>query len=168
MTKYSTEFKVKVVKAYFNCDGSFECLAKKFNIANFSAIKRWVDLTREQGYSSLQVSHRRNNYTADFKLKVVTYYRTHEVGGEKVAAKFKLHPSQVYSWYRRYHEEGIIVLCSKPKGLPVRDMNKQKNKRNLNQLSMTKEEQYKQEIADLQAKLAYAKMENDILKNYKP
>ena len=164
MTKYSTEFKVKVVKAYFNGDGSFEYLAKKFNMANSSAIKRWVDLTREQGYSSLQVSHRRNNYTADFKLKVVTYYRTHEVGGEKVAAKFKLHPSQVYSWYRRYQKEGIIGLRPKPKSRPVRDMNKQKNKRNLNQLSMTKEEQYKQKIADLQAKLAYAKMENDILK----
>ena len=40
MTKYSTELKVKVVKAYFNGDGSFEYLAKKFNMANSSAIKR--------------------------------------------------------------------------------------------------------------------------------
>ena len=164
MTKYSTEFKVKVVKAYFNGDGSFECLAKKFNIANFSAIKRWVDLTREQGYSSLQVSHRRNNYTADFKLKVVTYYRTHEVGGEKVAAKFKLHPSQVYSWYRRYQKEGIVGLRPRPKGRPRKTMNKRKKKQDKVSLTPTKEEQYQQEIADLKAKLAYAKMENDILK----
>ena len=105
MTRYSTEFKVTVVKAFLNGEGGFRYLAKKFNVARHSSIEQWVELVKEQGYMALHTSHRKINYSIDFKLSVITYYQTHEVGVLKVAAKFKLSPSQVYSWYYKYKKE---------------------------------------------------------------
>ena len=144
MVKYSTQFKIKVVQEYLLGNTSYNILCKKY------------------GISDPIVIHTKQNYSINFKLKVITYYCTHDVGFNKVAAHFNLNHSQVYSWYRIYQKEGIVGLW--PKGRPRKNMNKRKKKQNQPLLTPTKEEQYQQEITDLKAQLAYAKMENDILK----
>ncbi len=111
------------------------------------------------------MKHSKRTYSIDFKLKVVTYYWSHEVGTALVAAHFNLSRSLVYSWYRSYQKEGIVGLRPKAKGRPRKTMNKRKTNKINNRLTPTKEGKYQQEIADLKAQLAYQKMENDILKN---
>lgn len=164
MAKYSTQFKIKVVQEYLLGNTSYNILCKKYGISSPIVIREWTELAKSHGLESLKVKHPKQSYSINFKLKVVTYYRTHDVGVNKVAAHFNLSHSQVYSWYRIYQKEGIIGLRPKPKGRPRKNMNKRKKKQNQPLLTPTKEEQYQQEIADLKAKLAYAKMENDILK----
>ena len=161
MSKYSTQFKLQVVQEYQRGDISQRKLCKKYGISSCAIVKGWIDLVNQHGLKSLKVKNKKSVYSTEFKLHVVNYYRTHELGSSKVAAYFDLNKSQVYSWYRRYQKEGIVGLRPRPKGRPRKIMNKRKKKQSL---TPTKEEQYQQEIADLKAKLAYAKMENDILK----
>lgn len=164
MTKYSTQFKIKVVQEYQKGGISLQDLCDKYAISDHSVVKQWNDLVIQQGFESLKVKKTKATYTTKFKLRVVNYYRTHELGASKVAAKFNLNPTQVYLWYRRYQKEGIVGLRPKAKGRPRKTMNKRTNHSKKSPLAPTKEEQYQQEIADLKAELAYAKMENDILK----
>lgn len=164
MTKYSIQFKVKVVQEYLNGGISCRNVCKKYGIPSKSTLVRWVDLARIQGLEALKIRHNYTKYSTEFKLAVVTCYRSHEWGANKVAASFNLTPSLVYSWYRRYQKEGIVGLRPKVKGQSSKNMNKKKTKPIKTNLTATKEEKYQQEIAELKAKLAYAKMENDILK----
>lgn len=164
MSKYSTQFKLQVVQEYQRGGISQRNLCKKYGIPSRAIVKGWIDLVNQHGFNSLKVKNKKSVYSTEFKLHVVNYYRTHELGSSKVAAYFNLDKSQVYSWYRRYQKEGIVGLRPKPKGRPRKTMNKRKRNHDKVSLTPTKEEQYQQEIADLKAKLAYAKMENDILK----
>lgn len=164
MVKYSTQFKIKVVQEYLLGNTSYNILCKKYGISDPIVIREWIELAKSHGFAFLKVKHTKQNYSINFKLKVITYYCTHDVGFNKVAAHFNLNHSQVYSWYRIYQKEGIVGLWPKPKGRPRKNMNKRKKKQNQPLLTPTKEEQYQQEITDLKAQLAYAKMENDILK----
>ena len=42
LAKYSFEFKMKVVEEYQVGKGSYEVLAKKHNIPDFSIVRQWV------------------------------------------------------------------------------------------------------------------------------
>ncbi|WP_271901758.1 helix-turn-helix domain-containing protein [Limosilactobacillus reuteri] len=79
-----------------------------------------------------------------------------------MAAKFNIERSLVYSWYRKYKNEGIVGLRTKAKGRPRKTMNNKKVKRS--SLTPTEKEQYQQTIADLKAQLAHERMKNEILK----
>ncbi|MEK1455076.1 helix-turn-helix domain-containing protein [Limosilactobacillus fermentum] len=50
----------------------------------------------------------------------------HELSTVQVAVKFNLNRSQVYSWYRKYKNEGIVGLRPKLIGRPTKAMNKRK------------------------------------------
>lgn len=55
MTKYSTKFKVQIVKAYLDGEGGFSYLAKKFGLSSSYNLRKWVDLVKEQGFQALQL-----------------------------------------------------------------------------------------------------------------
>ena len=159
--KYSTKLKIQIVQDYLTGKYSYLALAKKYNIPDKDEIRRWVARVKHNGYQGLLHKGKRT-YSLNFKLEVVKYYMTHQVGFTEVAGKYNINYSQAYSWYRIYKNEGIVGLRPKPKGRPVKHMNKHKKK--IKQLTPTKEEEYKQKIADLEAQVAYQNMELDILK----
>ena len=47
--KYSAEFKLKVVKEYLNCEGSFRYLAKKYCLKDKTQLQVWVRKYKEKG-----------------------------------------------------------------------------------------------------------------------
>ena len=49
MSKYNTEFKMKVVKEYLEGNVSYKDLAKKYSIPDKSNIRRWVNVYESQG-----------------------------------------------------------------------------------------------------------------------
>ena len=53
MAKYSTELKMKVLKAYQNNEGGYEFLAKKHGISNKSIVRRWINAFNSQGYEGV-------------------------------------------------------------------------------------------------------------------
>ena len=74
MAKYSYEFKLKVVQAYLNGEGSYDYLSKKNNIPTSAILKRWVATYKEFGKEGLKRSRKNNNYSFQFKLSVVDLY----------------------------------------------------------------------------------------------
>ena len=68
MAKYSTEFKMKLVKEYLEGKIGYRELAKKYNIPNKRAIQTWVSAYKTQGYDGLKVSRRNNNYSLEYQI----------------------------------------------------------------------------------------------------
>ncbi|WP_271901755.1 transposase [Limosilactobacillus reuteri] len=73
MTKYSSEFKVKLVREWAT-DGliSYQ-LAKKYHLSHYY-IQYWIEQARLQGITSLQHRRVKRTFSADFKLSVINYY----------------------------------------------------------------------------------------------
>lgn len=74
MTKYSKEFKAKVVKEYLTGRISYTGLATKYEISATSMIATWVNLVEAKGFKALKIKHRKANYFIEYKLKVIDYY----------------------------------------------------------------------------------------------
>ncbi|WP_363305163.1 transposase [Companilactobacillus sp.] len=79
MTKYSYQFKLKVVKEYQEGRTSYSDLSEKYSMDK-SIIRGWVRHFKMNVPSGLNVRRSYFNYTQDFKLSVVGYYQTHDVG----------------------------------------------------------------------------------------
>ncbi|WP_434533637.1 transposase, partial [Apilactobacillus micheneri] len=85
---------------------SINGLSKKYNI-NRSVIRRWAVLARDQGLMALKVKHTKHNYSIEFKLNVIKYYLTHDLGMNQVASKFNVNPSQVLVWTNTFNKLGL-------------------------------------------------------------
>ena len=49
MTKYSTEFKMKIVQEYLNKEGRYKNLTDKYRLSDHSVVRRWVNSYKTQG-----------------------------------------------------------------------------------------------------------------------
>ncbi|MCO6544094.1 MAG: transposase [Lactobacillus sp.] len=61
MTKYSAEFKAKVVQEYLTGRISYQGLATKYEISSKSMIMAWVNLVKAKGFKALKIKHRKAN-----------------------------------------------------------------------------------------------------------
>ena len=179
MTKYKTEFKIKVVKEYLEGNIGYKDLAKKYSIPDNSTIRRWVNAYESQGYDGLKVSRSNNNYSLDFKLNVVDLYLTGEMSYQNLANEFKINNlSMIARWVKEFREEGIEGLKPKKRGkpsiMPNTDKNKDlKNKRNktkkeLSELEKLREENYylQMEVEILKKKIQFSQMTQEEIDRY--
>lgn len=162
MTKYNSEFKVKVVSIYLKGGVGYRDLCRRFGIPSRKTIRTWVNQARAHGIESLKVKHTRADYSQTFKIAVVEYVHTHQISRAQTAAHFGISPYQVSSWDRIVREQGVAGLRSKRKGKPT--MGKHKQIKPIKKLEPTQEEKYKQEILELKSKLHEAELDRDILK----
>ena len=163
MAKYSTEFKIKVVRAYLNNEGSYGYLSKKYGVSDRTIIRRWVNAYKSQGCEGLKVKRENTQYSFEFKKNVVNLYLKGEMSYQTLANQLKINnPSLIARWVIDFRNQGIEGLKSKKRGRPS-SMAKDKNK----EKEQVKKEYSKQEIdeiADLKDKLYWAQMEIDFLK----
>lgn len=61
MTKYSYEFKKKVVQAYLNNEGGYTFLSKKYGVPAESNIKKWISNYQKFGDEGLMRSRKQKN-----------------------------------------------------------------------------------------------------------
>ena len=163
MAKYSTEFKMKLVKEYLEGNVSYKYLAKKYSIPDKSNVRRWVNAYESQGYDGLKVSRTNNNYSLDFKLNVVNLYLTGEMSYQSLANELKIsNPAIITRWVNDFRKQGIEGLKPKKRGRPS-SMTKDKNK-NKEQVKKEYSKEEIDEIAELKDKLYWAQMEIDFLK----
>ena len=128
MAKYSTEFKIKVVRAYLNNEGGYKFLAKKYGVSDKSTIRNWVKSYNSQEYEGLKVSRKNNNYSFEFKKNVVKLYLTGEISYQELAIQFKINtPSLIARWVIDFRNKGLDGLKPKKRGRPS-GMTKDKNK----------------------------------------
>ena len=119
MAKYSTEFKMKVVKAYLNNEGGYVSLAKKYQISNKSIVKSWIDNFKLKGYEGLKSSRKNKCYSFKFKQNIVKLYLTGEMSYRDLANQFKIsNHSMIVSWVNDFRNQGLDGLKPKKRGRP--------------------------------------------------
>ena len=116
MSKYSTQFKLAVVRHYLQFGGVRQA-AKRFEISS-ADIRKWTLAYQAHGLSSLQ-RRSSQHYTIEFKLAVLQYMKDHLASARPTAAHFNIaSASSITVWRRLYNEGGIEALQLKPKGRP--------------------------------------------------
>ena len=117
MAKYSYEFKMKVVQAYLNGEGSYEHLAKKYNLSDKHPLRIWVSVYKEFGKEGLMRSRKNNNYSFQFKLSVVELYISSDVSYRELALSQGINnPSLITRWVNDFRIAGPDALRPKKKG----------------------------------------------------
>ena len=129
MAKYSFEFKLKVVNAYLNGEGSYEYLTRKYGVSTDSKIFEWVHAYREFGKEGLLRSRQKKNYSFQFKLSVVELYLSNEVSYQELALSQGINnPSLITRWVNDFRIAGPDALRPKKKGrkktLDIREFKK--------------------------------------------
>jgi transposase len=115
MSKYSKQFKLKVVKEFLK-SGGLKRVAYLFKISH-SQVRNWILAHRLHGIAGL--NPKPVHHTAPFKMQVLQYIDLHQVSLHYAAAHFNIpSPSTVWMWQKLYNEGGIAALQSKPKGRP--------------------------------------------------
>ena len=164
MTKYSSELKIQVASAYLNGRGSYNGLSKKYNITP-SIIRTWVNTAELNGLESLKVKRTKRKYSVDFKLDVVSYYLKSDEGVRRVAARFNISPSQVYSWTKKFQQDGPESLLPVKKGRPAKMPKKSKKvKRNKQTETLTDKQKYEAILQEKDAKIKELELELIIAK----
>ena len=175
MAKYSTEFKMKVVKEYLETSISYKSLSGKYCIPSEIVVKRWVNAYKSQGYEGLKVKRENKQYTLEFKSNVVNLYLTGEMSYQSLANELKINnPSMIARWVIDFREKGIEGLKSKKRGRPTKMSKSPKKSKdakvessakitNLENDSLT-QAQLKEKIKKLEEKNYWLQLENDAIK----
>ena len=152
MSKYSSEFKLEVIKYYLENNVGYQTAADHFGIA-YSPILRWVRKYKENGYVGL-MKNQRSSYSGNFKQNVVEYMHENHLSCHETAIHFNLAGDYVVSkWERIYYEEGPQGLYIERRGRS-KNMSSKPRKKNLN----------KEVEEDLIAENQRLRMENEYLK----
>ena len=175
MAKYSTEFKIKIVKEYLESNISYQNLSDKYSLPDKILIRTWVNAYKSQGYEGLKVKRKNTQYTLEFKLNVVNLYLTGEMSYQSLANELKINnPSMIARWVIDFREKGIEGLKSKKRGRPSKmskSPKKSKDTKIESSAQLTKKEdnslneaQLKEKIKKLEEKNYWLQLENDAIK----
>ena len=126
MSKYSVEFKVKLVKEYLDGkSGSSNIIAQNHNIHD-STLENCINWYEASGVEGLNKKLSNKTYTGEFKLSVIQYRKINETSLRETADKFCLtNAFMISSCEKAYRERDLHGLNSR-KGLPPKDMDKNK------------------------------------------
>ena len=152
MSKYSLEFKLKVVKYCIEEHHGMGDAAKKFGIPSRTPIKEWIRKYKEHGVEGL-LKHLNSSYSGDFKQSVVEYMHNNHLSATETATHFRVQTPVVLRWERIYYEEGPQALYQERRGRSKNMSSKPRKKK----LSKEVEE-------DLIAENQRLRMENEYLK----
>ena len=117
MAKYSFEFKKEVVNSYLNGEGSFEFVAKKYEIPTCTNVKTWVRNYKNFGDEGLFRSRKNELYSFEYKLHVVELYLSSEISYQDLALQEGItNPSMIVNWVNRFRVAGPDALRPRKKG----------------------------------------------------
>lgn len=152
MSKYSSEFKLEVVKYYLENNVGYRATADHFGIA-YSPVMRWIRKYKENGCKGL-MKNLKASYSGEFKQNVIEYMHENHLSCQETAFHFNLAGDYVVSkWERIYYEEG-------PQGLYI-----ERRGRSKNMSSKPKKKKLNKEVEeDLIAEVQHLRMENEYLK----
>ncbi|MEI2356271.1 helix-turn-helix domain-containing protein [Mesobacillus zeae] len=159
MAKYSEPFKLKVVKEYLDGPLGSRLLARKYGIKSHKQLLNWVQVYKELGAASLARTKKKEAYTVQFKLDVLSFMKRTGASLTETALEFGLtNPPMISSWKKRLLEGGAEAL-SRPRGRPSMK-NKTKNekaKHPQKKNEMTREQKLERENELLRLEVEYLK-----------
>ena len=117
MSKYSFEFKKKVVKAYLSGEGGSKYLSKTYGVPSRRSIEEWVHNYQEFGDEGLIRSRMKQTYSFEKKLSVVELYLSSEISYQDLALQEGItNPSMIVNWVNRFRVAGPEALRPQKKG----------------------------------------------------
>lgn len=162
MTKYSFEFKLKVVHDYLSGIGGYRLLSAKYGLSNHEIIHKWVNAYKEFGVEGLRRKRQNKTYDSNFKLNAVNLYLTSEKSYREVANQLSLNnPSLITRWVRDYRQKGELAFESNPRGRPRKEGTVAHSKVNKPKKELSKLER---QLAETQKELLSLRVENEYLK----
>ena len=117
MSKYSFEFKKKVVNAYINGEGGYHYLSEVYGIPSQNNIEKWVHNYQVFGDDGLLRSRKNEKYSFEKKLSVVELYLSSEISYQDLALQEGItNPSIIVNWVNRFRVAGPDALRPRKKG----------------------------------------------------
>ena len=153
MSKYSKQFKLKVVKEFLK-SGGLKRVSHLFEISH-SDVRKWVLAYQAHGHSDLTPSFQR--YSPDFKVQVLQHMAAHQISARPAAAHFGIGSmTTILQWQKLYNEGGITALANRPRGRPPMSQ--------FNIKALLKKPISELTPAELRRRLEYAEAESAYLK----
>jgi transposase len=159
MSKYSQEFKLKVVHAYLSGSVGQREIATAFQIGR-TQLQDWLFTYKSHGAAGLEPHQQQRSYSTEFKLSVLAHRRTHYLSLQETAALFSIPSfSTVYDWERRYNQGGVKAFVDH-RGRPQ----KMTKSNDIDPAAATQKTLIPQTQAELLREIEYLKAENAYLK----
>ena len=115
MSKYSKQFKLKVVKEFLK-SGGLKRVSHLFEISH-SQVRDWALAYQAHGHSGLNPSHQR--HSPQFKVQVLQYMAQHQISARPAAALFGIGSmGSILQWQKLYNGGGITALANRQRGQP--------------------------------------------------
>lgn len=118
-SSYSKEFKLKIIKEYQNGDGSSIDLALKYDISS-GLLRKWIrqyndhiELKDYYPKQEVYMAEARRKTTLEERKEIVKYCIEHNRNYKETASIYDVSYSQVYSWVKKYDDEGEDSLIDK-------------------------------------------------------
>jgi transposase-like protein len=112
-THYSKEFKIRCVEAVIRGEGSANDIVAKYNISSRSVLRQWIlrynanqELKDYDPKREVYMAGARRKTTLEERREITEYCISHNKDYKGTAARFDVSYSQVYSWVRKYLENG--------------------------------------------------------------
>ena len=164
MSKYSFEFKKKVVLAYINGEGGYSRLSKKYGVPARRSIEQWVNNYRAFGDEGLMRSRKNNKYSFEKKLSVVELYISSEISYQALALQEGItNPSIIVRWVDRFRVAGPDALRSHKKGRK-KTLGKIKNDTTAQSVTDVAIDTSAEHVKELEYELLKLRIENAFLK----
>lgn len=164
MSKYSFEFKKKVVLAYLNGEGGYRYLSKTYGIPAKRNIEQWVHNYQTFGNEGLLRSRKNNIYSFEKKLSVVELYLSSEISYQDLALQEGItNPSLIVNWVNRFHAAGPDALKPRKKGRK-KTLDKSDNTTQNKALEETSVDTSAEHVRELEDELLKLRIENAFLK----
>lgn len=97
MIKYSFNFRLKIVKEYFDGGISMSSLAKKYKVAK-TGVSRWIRYYQVYGEDGLKIKEAKK-YKLEYKIKVLEYKEENRLSYLQTAIHFNIpHESVIKRW----------------------------------------------------------------------
>jgi transposase len=117
---YSKEFKTMCVEAVLRGDGSVDDIVAKYNISAREVLRRWIkrynankELKDYAPNREVYMANARRKTTQEERRQITEYCISHGKDYKGTAAFYDVSYSQVYTWVKKYLEEGEEGLTDK-------------------------------------------------------
>lgn len=102
---------------YLEGKGGWDFLTVKYGLGTNSQLRRWVSAYKQLGDEGLMRSRKKENYSFEKKLSVVTLYLSSEISYQDLALQEGImNPSMITNWVNRFRVAGPEALRPHKKG----------------------------------------------------